>query len=737
MKYVGQGVDRVDGHLKVTGQAPYAGDTSLPRMAHAVLVLSTVPSGRIVGLDVSDAERLPGVLRVMTHLNTAKLPSEGRAAAADPPTGRVLTLLQDEVVHFNRQPIALVVAETLDQATAAAARVKATYATDAARLSFADGRARAHAPAKVNRDATDSLRGNAGQVDASRVAAKMGAIYSTPMEHHNAMEPHATVALWQGDKLTVYDATQAISGCQNSLAKTLGIPRENVRVVCPYVGGGFGSKGSMWSHVPLAALAARQVGRPVKLVLQRPQMFGPVGGRPQTEQSVAVTAASDGELLSMRHDSLSHTSLLEDFTEPAAVQTRVLYACPNVATTHRLVQLNAMTPTFQRAPGHATGTFALESALDELAHELKMDPVALRRRNEPATDEDKRIPWSSRSVLACYDSGAQAFNWAARSPAPKSMRDGRDFVGLGFATATYPANRAPAGAIARLRPDGVVVVQCGTQELGTGMYTVMTQVAADILGFPLDRVRFELGDSTFPVAPVSGGSQSTASVAPAVQAAATALREKIIALAVADEASPAFDAPVGDVIIESGSIGRRTTARREPVAAALARNGGREISARGDAQQGEEKKQFSMHSFGAVFVEVRVDAELGVIRVPRVVGRYSVGKLLNAKTGRSQLLGGVVWGIGMALMEESLFDPRDGRIVNANLADYHVPTHADIGTIDVDVVPEDDPYINALGARGIGEIGITGVAAALANAIHHATGVRVRELPITLDKLLV
>ena len=565
----------------------------------------------------------------------------------------------------------------------------------------------------------------------------MGAIYSTPMEHHNAMEPHATVALWQGDKLTVYDATQAISGCQNSLAKTLGVPKENVRVVCPYVGGGFGSKGSMWSHVPLAALAARQVGRPVKLVLQRPQMFGPVGGRPQTEQSVAVTAASDGELLSMRHDSLSHTSLVEDFTEPAAVQTRVLYACPNVATTHRLVQLNAMTPTFQRAPGHATGTFALESALDELAHELKMDPVALRRRNEPAIDEDKRIPWSSRSVLACYDSGAQAFNWAARSPTPKSMRDGRDFVGLGFATATYPANRAPAGAIARLRPDGVVVVQCGTQELGTGMYTVMTQVAADILGFPLDRVRFELGDSTFPVAPVSGGSQSTASVAPAVQAAATALREKIIALAVADEASPAFDAPVGDVIIESGSIGRRTTARREPVAAALARNGGREISARGDAQQGEEKKQFSMHSFGAVFVEVRVDADLGVIRVPRVVGRYSVGKLLNAKTGRSQLLGGVVWGIGMALMEESLFDPRDGRIVNANLADYHVPTHADIGTIDVDVVPEDDPYINALGARGIGEIGITGVAAALANAIFHATGVRVRELPITLDKVLV
>ena len=737
MKWVGAGIDRVDGHLKVTGRAPYAGDTLLPRMAHAVLVLSTVPRGRITGLDVFDAERMPGVLRVMTHLNTATLPHEGRAAAADAPTGRVLTLLQDDVVHFNRQPIAVVVAETLDQATAAAVRVKAIYAADAAQLSFAAGRATAHAPAKVNRDPTDSRRGDAAQVEAGRIGATIEAIYTTPMEHHNPLEPHATVAVWQGDKLTVYDATQAISGCQTALAKTLGLPKDNVRVVCPYVGGGFGSKGSMWSHVPLAAMAARQVGRPVKLVLQRPQMFGPVGGRPQTEQSFAVAAAADGEFLRLRHDSLSHTSLLEDFTEPAAVQTRIVYACPNVTTSHRLVQLNAMTPTFQRAPGHATGTFALESALDELAYELKLDPVALRRRNEAATDEDKRIPWSSRALLACYSSGAEAFDWAARSPAPRSMREGRELVGLGFATATYPANRSPAGAVARLRPDGVVVVQCGTQDLGTGTYTVMTQVAADILGFPLERVRFELGDSNFPVAPVSGGSQSAASVAPAVQAAAAALREKIVALAIADEASPAFRAPAGEVVIESGSIGRRAAARREPVAAALARNGGREISAQGDAQPGDEKKEFSMHSFGAVFVEVRVDADLGVIRVPRVVGRYSVGKLLNAKTGRSQLLGGVVWGIGMALMEESLFDPRDGRIVNANLADYHVPTNADIGRIDVDVVPEHDPYINALGARGIGEIGITGVAAALANAVYHATGVRVRELPITLDKLLV
>ena len=466
-------------------------------------------------------------------------------------------------------------------------------------------------------------------------------------------------------------------------------------------------------------------------------MFGPVGGRPRTEQHLVIAANQALEFIGMQHDVFSHTSMIEDFTEPSALQTRMQYSCANVKTSHRLVQLAVGTPTFQRAPGEATGTFALESAIDELAYQLQADPIELRLRNEPAMDPDKRLPWSSRRLRECYASGAKAFGWAARTPEPRSMRAGSEWVGLGMAAATYPANRSAASATARLTPEGMLIVSSGTQDLGTGMYTVMTQVAAETLGFPIDRVRCELGDSRFPEAPGSGGSQSTASVAPAVQAAVSALKDKLVLLAIADDGSPAFGTPVEEVIIENGSIGRRGRARREPVAATLARNGGREISADATVKPGEEKQRYSMHSFGAVFTEVRVDPDLGIIRVPRVVGRYDVGRLMNAKTGRSQLMGGIVMGIGMALMEDSILDERYGRIVNANLAEYHVPTNADIGLIDVDVVADSDPYINPLGARGIGEIGITGIAAAVANAVYHATGVRVRDLPITLDKLLV
>jgi len=674
----------------------------------------------------------------MSHLNAPKLPDGGKAGVK-PPAGRVLNLFKDEVVQYDRQPVALVVAETLDQADAAAARVAVSYAADPAQLSFVAARATAHAPEKVNRDPAQSSRGSfaGGSAPSLAAATQVAEIYTTPIEHHNPMEPHATLAQWQGDQLTLYDSTQYISGEQTTVAKILGIAPQNVRVVCPFLGGGFGCKGSTWSHVPLAAMAARQVGRPVKLVISRPQMFGFVGCRPRTEQHVAASADRSGRFVTLKHDSLSHTSMFEDFTEPSAVQTRLLYDCPNVATSHQLVRLNLQTPTFQRAPGHATGTFALESALDELADELKLDPIELRLRNEPAEDPDKRLPWSSRQLRACYARGAAAFGWSSRNPKPGSMHEGRELVGLGYATATYPANRSPATARARLGPDGTVIVECGTQDLGTGTYTIMAQVAAATLGFPLKRVRAELGDTRFPEAPVSGGSQSAASVTPAVQAAALALRGKLIDLAIADEASPVFQAPVGDVVIEAGSVGLRTARRREPLAAALARHGGGEIVAEASAAPGAEAKQYSMHSFGAVFAEVRVDPDLRTIRVPRVVARYSVGRLVNEKTGRSQLLGGVVWGIGMALMEESVLDERYGRIVNANLAEYHVPTNADIGVIDVDVVPEFDPHIGPLGARGIGEIGITGVAAAIANAVYHAVGVRVRSLPLSIDKILV
>lgn len=730
MDLIGADIDRVDGVLKITGKADYSGDFALPRMAHAVLVLSAIPSGRIQDIDTSRAQRMPGVLAVITHANAARLPDGGRAGV-NPPAGRVLSLLQDDRVQYNRQPIAVVVADTLDQAGDAAAHVQVVYAEEPATLNFEAALPAAHAPQQANQEPTDSDRGT----QPLSPFASVEAVYTTPMEHHNPMEPHATLAKWQGDELTLYDATQYISGCQTTVAKTLGIPKESVRIVCPFVGGGFGCKGSVWSHVVLAAMAARQVGRPVKLILERPQMFGPVGGRPRTEQHVTVSADSAAHFSGFRHEVFSHTSMFEDFTEPSALQTRMQYSCANVKTAHRLVQLSVGTPTFQRAPGEATGTFALESAVDELAYRLKIDPVELRRRNEPPQDEDKRLPWSSRRLLACYDAAAKAFDWAARSPEPRSMRCGREWVGLGMATATYPANRSAATARATLSRDGMLTVQSGTQDLGTGTYTVMTQVAAQTLGFPLRRVRFELGDSLYPQAPVSGGSQSAASVAPAVQAAVTDLRQQLIRLAMADESSPVFGAPLEEIVLEEGAIGRRGQARREPVEATLAR-GGRELVAQATAKPGEEKKQFSMHSFGAVFVEVRVDPDLGIIRVPRIVARYDIGRLLNAKTGRSQLLGGVVMGVGLALMEESVLDERTGRIVNANLAEYHVPTNADIGIIDVDVVQDEDPHINPLGVRGIGEIGITGVAGAIANAIYHSSGVRIRSLPITLDKLL-
>ncbi|HEX4240659.1 MAG TPA: xanthine dehydrogenase family protein molybdopterin-binding subunit [Steroidobacteraceae bacterium] len=730
MSLIGAPIDRIDGPAKVKGRATYTGDFNLPGQAHAVMVLSTVPKGHIERIDTAVAARMPGVRLVMTHTNAPRLPEEGRAGV-NPPAGRVLSLLQNDEVHYNREPIALVVAETLEQAVAAAAAVRSRYEEQTAQLDFEGGRANARSPGKVNGQNADSQRGAPG----ARLDASVAETYTTPMEHHNPMEPHATLAHWHGDQLIVYDTTQYISGVHTTLAKTLGIPRDRIRVICPFVGGGFGCKGSTWSHVALAAMASRRLGRPVKLVLDRSQMFGPVGGRPLTVQALEIGAQRDGKFVATRHDVVSHTSMIEDFTEPAALQTRIMYDSPYLETRHRLVSLNVGTPTFQRAPGHATGTFALESAIDELGYRLGMDPIELRLRNEPAVDPEKRLPWSSRSLRQCFETGAAAFGWSRRNPRPRAMIQGSTAIGLGVAGATYPANRSAANASARMTTEGRVIVQSGTQDLGTGTYTVMTQIAADTLGFPVGLITFELGDSTMPEAPVSGGSQSLASVGPVVQAACAALRDKLIHLAIADPASPVRGASPADILIENGRIGLHSGGAREPLSALGARAGA-DVVATAKAEPGAEKKQYSMHSFGAVFVEAHVDAQLGVISVPRVVARYSVGRLINLKTGRSQLMGGVVWGLGMALMEESVLDRRDGRIVNANLADYHVPTNADIGEIDVDVVPEDDVHFNPLGARGIGEIGITGVAAALANAVYHAIGVRVRDLPITLDKLL-
>ncbi len=524
MTLIGQPFDRTDGLLKVTGEARYAAEFPEARLAHAVLVTSTIARGTIASIDASRAQAVPGVLLVMTHQNAPRLPNGGKAQLA-PPAGRRLSLLQDNEVHYNNEPVAVVVADTLEHATDAARRLRITYRSTPATLDFAQAKANAHAPDKPQGRQTDTQRGSF-EDGMQNSAVHIDATYTTPIEHHNPMEPHATMARWDGPHLTLYDSTQGVSGEAQAVARTLGISPGDVRVISPFVGGGFGCKGSSWSHVSLCAMAAKQTGRPVRLVLERPQMFGPVGARPRTEQRLVLAARRDGTLSAMRHDSISNTSMIEDWTETCCMVTRMLYAVPNQVTTHRLVPLNVGTPTFMRAPGETTGSFALESAMDELAAALKMDPLALRLKNYAEADPQENKPWSSKSLRECYQIGAEKFGWSRRNPAPRSMRDGNTLIGMGMATATYPANRSEASAIARILPDGTAMVASGTQDIGTGTYTVMTQVAADALGFAPENIHFALGDSSLPKAPVSGGSQSAASVSPAVREAANEARAR-------------------------------------------------------------------------------------------------------------------------------------------------------------------------------------------------------------------
>lgn len=552
------------------------------------------------------------------------------------------------------------------------------------------------------------------------------------------MELHATTAVWQGDDhLTVYDATQGIFGVRARLATIFGIPKENVRVINHYVGGGFGSKGSPWSHVALAAMGAKAIGRPVKVVVSRPQMFSLTGHRPKTLQHVVLGADKDGRLVAIRHESTSETSTFDTFVEPSALQTRHLYSCPNVVTAHKLVKLDIPTPTFQRAPGEATGTFALESAMDELAYALKMDPVALRIKNHALRDEQENKPFSSKSLLQCYDQAAKRFGWSKRKPEPRTQRVGNELVGWGMATATYPARQLPASAIAKLRRDGTALVQSGTQDIGTGTYTIMIQIAADALALPYEKVTFELGDTAFPETPVSGGSFTASSTGSAVKLACRAAIKKLAELASKDPASPLFGTAVEVIQADGGALViPNAPGKRDRFVDVIERAKIPEVTAQVKTQPTEAHKTMAMHSFGAVFVEARVDEELGIVRLSRVVAAYAAGKILNPKTARSQFLGGLVWAIGMATHEETVRDPRTSRVITRGLDDYHVPVNADVPELDVIMVDEVDEHVNEVGVKGIGEIGITGGSAAIANAVFHATGVRVRDLPIRLDKLL-
>ena len=744
-RVVGQPIDRRDGRLKVTGRARYAAEFDIDNLAHAVLVQSTIASGEIIGFDLSKAQALPGVLTIMTPDNAPRLPQAGPGQSET--TGPLVAkpLLQDKLVYYNGQHIALAVADTLERAQQAAALVRVQYREAEAQIRMQDALGSAYPP-KNFRNGTRPSDSRRGDPEAALASApvKIDATYTTPVEHHNPMEPHATIALWEGDgdnkRLTVYSATQGISNTRDALAKLFGLKPEQVRAICPFVGGGFGCKGNTWPHVALAAVAASVVGRPVKLVLDRKQMFTSNGYRPRTIQRLRLGADSEGRLLALTHDgltSMSHPALGE-FSEPVGLQSEMLYSSANNAVTHRLVPLNAPLPTYMRAPGEASGSFALESAMDELAAALKMDPLELRLRNYAETDPHEDKPFSSKALRQCYADGAEAFGWARRPVEAGSMRDGSALIGWGMATATYPTNRSEAGARIVFDSDGTVAVQSGTQDLGTGTYTVMAQLATDALKLPLHRVRFELGDSDFPKAPVSGGSQSAASVGSAVLAVVESAKQRLFEMALAAKRSPVAGASVDDLELSDGFVRLRSAPHRQiAVPALLARNRLERLVVEGDAKPGDEKKRYSMHSFGAQFAEVRVDPELAQIRVTRFVGAYAAGRILNMKTARSQALGGITMGIGMALMEATHIDPNTGRVVNSNVSEYVMPVNADIPDLTTIFVEEQDRMINPAGVKGLGELPIVGAAAAVANAVWHATGIRVRDLPITAEKILV
>jgi xanthine dehydrogenase YagR molybdenum-binding subunit len=725
MSVIGTPLTRVDGKQKVTGTAKYTAEFEVPQLAYAVMVTSTIASGQIAGMDTAAAEKAPGVLAVITPRNALRMPGAERR----------ITVLQDTNIYYQNQPIAVVVAETLEQAHHAAQLVRTRYDAKPAKLDFEAGFPQSY-PGEHNGEPGDAGWGdvNAGLAQAE---VKVEETYTTPIHHHNPMEMHAAMAQWDGDKLTLHDTTQSVTNRRGYVAKMFGIPEENVRVIVLFVGGGFGSKGQTWAPAVLASLAAKQVKRPVKLVTERPQMFGMVGARPRTHQKLSLGATRDGKLTAIKHEVHANTSVIEDYLESSAFATRVMYDCANVQTIHRLVPMNLGTPTYDRAPGVATGTYALEVAMDELAYRLKMDPLELRLKNYAEVDPGNKNPFTEKSLRECYKRASEKFGWAKRNAEPRSMRDGDLLVGWGMATETYPARRLPCSALVRLQPDGRVLIASGTQEIGTGIYTIMTQVAADALGIAPSLIDVKIGDTTLPPAPISAGSMSTASVTPAVHDAAIQARNNLLALAASDPQSSVHGVAADQIDFADGKLSAKSSpGRQEDFRALLARHGNQPVEGKASLKPDLDTKKFSSHSFGAVFAEVAIDPLTVMPRVRRVVAVYDVGRIINAKTAQSQFIGGIVWGISLALLEDTQMDPTTGRFTNANLAEYHVPCNLDIGEIDVSALDIPDTKLDSMGARGIGEIGITGTGAAIANAIFHATGKRVRDLPITPDKLL-
>lgn len=736
-RYIGKEMSRVDGVAKVTGRAKYAAEFRVPNLAYGFIVLGTVAKGTISAIDTREAERAPGVVRVFTHLNVPKLGPKTVTEDA-PPRGaqnerdKSFRALQSERIYFNAQPVALVVAETYEQARYASRLVKVSYNAEKHVTDTEAARGRARVPPR----AAPKPRGN--PEEAMRVApVKVEAEYRIPIEHHNPMEPHAAVAVWQGDKLTIFDKTQEVYGVRAHLASAFGVPEENVSVVSPYVGGAFGSSLRPNYYPALTAMAARELKRPVKVVYTRTQMYTGHGYRPYTIQKIALGAERSGKLTAMIHEAVHNTSSFEEFNDNTTGFTRQVYACPNLSAPLKITTTDLNTPTWMRAPGAVSGMFALECAMDELAYALKIDPLELRLINYAEVDPESGRPFSSKALRECYRLGAEKFGWKERKMEPRSMRDGRLLVGWGTATGVWGAFQRPASARITFRIDGTAHVTSATSDIGPGTYTVMTMIAAEYLGLPIERVKFELGDTKFPRAPSQGGSQTTSSVGSAVHGAALAVTAKLLALANREADSPLKAAAASDVEMLDGRLRLKSDPSRSvSVPEVMRRNGLTEVTETFESRPSKERDKYATMAHGAQFVEVKVDPDLGVVRVTRAIEVTACGKIINPKASHSQEIGGVVWGIGMALQEATEIDHRFGRIMNPNLQHYHVPVNADVHEIETLFVEEDDTVVNPLGVKGMGELGMVGIPAAIANAVFHATGRRIRELPITPDKLL-
>lgn len=732
---IGQPLTRRDGHLKVTGGARYAADNHPAGMLYAVLATSSIARGRVASLDVAAAKAHPGVVEVMVPGNAPKLAKS--PDAKDHPFMFRMELLQDDRVRYANQSIAVVIAETLEAATEGVALLSPRYEAEPARVGL-DGAA-AFVPPAVG--VGQPSRDTKGDVDAEFAAAaiKVEATYETPAQYHNAMEPHAIVAQWDGDRLTIDTPSQGMAMAQARIAGLFGIDPAGILIRSPFLGGGFGSKGLFSGPQMLGIMAARLTNRPVKLVLSREQMFGPVGHRAPTRQTVRLGTDAEGRLAALDHHTRTATSTFDDFFEPSGGVSHTLYETPALSTTYDAVRLDTGTPLFMRAPGEASGSIAIESAIDEMAEACGMDPLAFRVKNYAEAEPLSGKPFSSKALRQCYAQGSERFGWAKRPLQPRRMRDADGLlVGWGMGTATFPALMFEGAARAELRVDGSGLVEIGAHDMGQGAWTALAQIAADGLGLDIDKLEFRMGTSDLPDAGIAGGSAHTATAGTAIHAAGADVIAKLARLATEDERSPLFGAGNAGVVARGGRLMRRDDeARGESYAEILARAGRDRVEGEGRSSAGAPAQQhYAMHAHGAVFAEVKVDPELGQIRCTRLVGAFAAGRIINPRLVRSQYYGGMIWGVSFALHEEAVTDRRSGRLMNANLGEYHVAVNADVPSLDAILVEEDDPHVNALGIKGVGEIGVTGTAGAIANAVWHATGIRVREAPIRLDKLL-